>query len=256
MRLAVFFALDDEFVPFRNLARPRASQFRLLSGGRFAERLGLRFEHGGHEVVVANTGSGGGHAWEWALADEFAQCDWFLAAGLAGALTPNLEAGDVVIASNVWQRKPGDFQLVHATTEIQLPFTVALPADVITVDHVLVTRTEKAGLLQVFRHDGRAAAVIADMESAAIARAAREQRARFAAVRAISDTAHEDLPLDFNDYLGADGNLHRARIIRQALARPSLIRPLSRLGRNSRLACLRLAEVVWQWIDQVARSEK
>ncbi len=252
MRIAIFFALDDEFLPFRNLARQRASEVRLLTAGRFAQRLGLTFQVGEKTVIVATTGSGARNAGEWARAAAFTDCAWFLAAGVAGGISPNLDTGDVVLAAHVYLRQPGEFELVHSARGAAGSVTGARSGDLVTVPHVLITQQDKAQLYASFDHDGRRAdTMLADMESAAIAQAAREQGARFAAIRAVSDTAGEDLPLDFNQYLDARGNVNRGRIAREALTRPVLFRQLTRLGRNTKVACVRLAEVVWQWIEQV-----
>ena len=81
------------------------------------------------------------------------------------------------------------------------------------------------------------------METEAIARCARERQAPFRAIRVVSDLAGEDLPLDFNLYLDAEGHISRGRIALHALKKPfTTIPALARLNRNCRIASEALGE--------------
>ncbi|OLB24726.1 MAG: hypothetical protein AUH95_02335 [Nitrospirae bacterium 13_2_20CM_2_63_8] len=71
-------------------------------------------------------------------------------------------------------------------------------------------------------------AIAVDLESAAIARAAHVVGVPFLLVRAVSDRADEDLPMDFNLWLGPWG---RVRGVAHLLRRPSIIRSLLRMRR-------------------------
>jgi hypothetical protein len=66
----------------------------------------------------------------------------------------------------------------------------------------------------------------------------------FAVVRAISDTAEEELPLDFNRLLRADGRLDVGHLLGALVRRPARVGQLLRLQRQCRLASARLAEVL------------
>jgi hypothetical protein len=62
-------------------------------------------------------------------------------------------------------------------------------------------------------------------------------------VRAVSDVAAEDMPLDFNLYRDASGRFSRARIALAAFQRPfAAIPALMRLDRNCRIASESLGE--------------
>ncbi len=127
--------------------------------------------------------------------------------GFCGALDPALGIGDIV-----------EHGLVCA-------------------DRVAVTAGEKAEL----RAKTGAAAV--DMESAAVAEKAREWNVPFRSVRAVSDLAAEDMPLDFNLYRDARGRFSRTRIALAAVQRPfTAIPALLRLDRNCRIASEALGE--------------
>ena len=105
---------------------------------------------------------------------------------------------------------------------------------VVSLSTVLCGSVEK-------EHLGRLTGAIAlDMESAAIGSVARAQGVPFAVVRTVSDVAREDLPLDFNAFLGPWGWL---RGVGAMLIRPSSLVGLNRLRRQSRLAAERLTDV-------------
>ncbi len=127
--------------------------------------------------------------------------------GFCGALDPSLHVGDLVR------------ERIYSS------------------DRVAVSALEKS----LLRKETGAAAV--DMESAALARKAAEWGVPFYAVRAVSDGAGEDMPLDFNAYRDASGRFSRARIVLAALARPfTAIPALLRLDRNCRIAAESLGD--------------
>ncbi|HEY2842715.1 MAG TPA: hypothetical protein VGJ09_03660 [Bryobacteraceae bacterium] len=147
--------------------------------------------------------------------------DRILSVGFCGALDPALQIGDIVVS--------GEFPEGIGASCVH--------GDVASLDRVAVTAKEKRDL----RASTRAAVV--EMESAAVARKAREWNVPFGCVRVVSDVAGEDLPLDFNRYRDADGRFNRARIALAAMGRPFSVLPgLLRLDRNCRRAAERLGE--------------
>jgi len=129
--------------------------------------------------------------------------------GFCGALDPALKVGDIV----EWRQ------------------------GIVTRDRVVVTAAEKREL----RASTGAAAV--DMEAAAVERKAQEWAVPFTCVRAVSDRADEDMPLDFNLYRDRDGRFSRARIATRAMLPPfGHIRGLLRLERQCRVAADALGE--------------
>ena len=147
--------------------------------------------------------------------------DRILSVGFCGALDPALRIGDIVVSGEVPKGLKASF----------------VQGDVISVDRVAITAREKCDL--------RAAtgAAVVEMESAAVAKKAREWDVPFGCVRVVSDAAGEDLPLDFNRYRDADGRFKRTRIALAALGRPFTVLPgLVRLDRHCRRAAERLGE--------------
>lgn len=155
-------------------------------------------------ILVAN---GGGRAAVERALEKKMEVSGIVSTGFCGALDPALRIGDIV------------------------------EDGIVCVDRVAVTAAEKAAL----RAKTGAAAV--DMESAAVADKAAEWSVPFRSVRAVSDVASEDLPLDFNLYLDARGHFSRSRIAIAALADPFRRIPgLLRLERNCRMAAESLGE--------------
>jgi nucleoside phosphorylase len=109
--------------------------------------------------------------------------------------------------------------------------------EILSLDRVAVTAAEKRGLRE------RTGAAVIEMESAAVAAKAREWGLPFRCIKVVSDTAAEDMPLDFNLYRDSAGRFSRSRIALAALRRPfSAIPGLLRLDRNCRHAADKLGE--------------
>jgi adenosylhomocysteine nucleosidase len=147
--------------------------------------------------------------------------DRVLSIGFCGALDPTLRIGDIVVSGEVPKRLGASF----------------VQGDVVSVDRVAFTAREKSDLRTA------TGAAVVEMESAAVARKAREWDVPFGCVRVVSDVAGDDLPLDFNRYRDADGRFERMRIALAALGRPFTVLPrLVRLDRDCRRAAERLGE--------------
>jgi adenosylhomocysteine nucleosidase len=146
--------------------------------------------------------------------------DGILSIGFCGALDPALRIGDIVV-----------------TGEIAGMGAPHMHGRVLSVDRVAVTAGEKRTLRET------TGASVIEMESAAAASKAREWGVPFGCIRSVSDTAEEDLPLDFNLYRDPQGRFSRMRIALAALGRPHRAIPgLLRLERNCRLAAESLGE--------------
>jgi len=142
--------------------------------------------------------------------------DGIISTGFCGALDSALRVGDIVL---------GRSESCPAGVEI------------LSMDRVITTAKERREL----RESTGAAAV--EMESAAVARKAAEWGVPFRCIRAVSDSAAEDLPLDFNLYRDEEGRFSRRRIALAALARPfTRVPALLRLDRNTKIAARSLGD--------------
>jgi adenosylhomocysteine nucleosidase len=132
-----------------------------------------------------------------------------ISTGFCGALDPALKIGDVVTDA----------------------------AAVLSIDRVAVTALEKRELRE------KTGARVIEMESAAVAKKAAEWGVKYRCIRAVSDVAGEDMPLDFNLFRNSDGRFSRMRIAMAALRRPFTVLPaLLRLDRNSKIAAHALGD--------------
>ncbi len=146
--------------------------------------------------------------------------------GFAGGLNPELETGDVVFVTP-------DKELAS-----QLTSAGALSASLFCASRVATTAGEKAGLRQQTGADA------VDMESQAIHELCGERGIPCCTVRAISDAAWEDLPLDFNQLANADQSLNYGKLAWAIMRSPRKITGLLRLRKHTRFAAQQLAAVL------------
>ncbi|HWN97051.1 MAG TPA: hypothetical protein VNT99_18620 [Methylomirabilota bacterium] len=146
--------------------------------------------------------------------------------GLAGALNPELQNGDVV------------FETANVRLAGRLQAAKARNASFHCATRVAITSAEKAALRR------RTNADAVEMESDVIQRACAQAGVPCATVRAISDEAGEDLPLDFNALMTADYKLGSAKLLLAIVQAPQRLPALIRLGRNSARAAHELSRVL------------
>lgn len=199
---------------------------------------------GGHPVVLARTGVGERNAREGMteLTTRLAPARW-IGAGLAGALSPEPEPGELVIASTVadgagYVMPPPDSGWAERALACA---PAARSARFFSTTRIAGKAAEKAALRAL--HGGGAVAAV-DMESAAWARAAAAagSSAPYLLVRVISDAASEELPEIVASAVAADGGIDRGRVVRRALLRPGAVGKLLALRRRAQLCARRLAE--------------
>lgn len=151
--------------------------------------------------------------------------------GIAGALSADLAAGDLVAARRI-RNGSGD---APAPDERLLSRAIALGAKagtLVNVERPAVAAGEKASLALSLNGDGTAAA---DMESAAWAHAAASRGIPYLVIRAISDRADENLPAYIARSVGEDGGIRRSSVVFHALRRPGTIPALLALKRRVRM---------------------
>jgi adenosylhomocysteine nucleosidase len=147
--------------------------------------------------------------------------------GFAGALHPDLKIGDVI------------FLTIDPGLDEALVKSGASPASFLCAPCIATTAVEKGRL----RSKTGASAV--EMESGVIHEICRERGIlRYATVRVISDTADEDLPLDFNALMTIDQRVSLLKLTGALLKSPGKVPQLLKLQRNTKMAAERLAEVL------------
>ena len=146
--------------------------------------------------------------------------------GFAGGLNPALKTGDVV------------FDTKESALREKLVNAGATPATFFCSLRIATTVSEKADLRRTTGADA------VEMESEAIHAVCRERGIPCATVRAISDKAHEELPLDFNRLAKPDSSLHYGKLMIAIAKSPGSIPALLRLQNNCKFAAERLAETL------------
>jgi adenosylhomocysteine nucleosidase len=150
-----------------------------------------------------------------------------LTCGFAGGLNPYLKSGTVIFSAD---DDTGLTQLLLDAGACPVKFHCA--------NRVAVTVEEKR---QLWDETGADAV---EMESGIIRAICRAHGIPSATVRAISDSAGENLPLDFNAVMTADARIDYGKFIRSIVVSPRRIGGLIRLQRQCQLAAKNLAAVL------------
>jgi adenosylhomocysteine nucleosidase len=151
-----------------------------------------------------------------------------LTCGFAGGLNPELKLGDVLF----------ELSTLNSQLSTHLLASGAKPAKFFCADRIATTVAEKKKLLAETGADA------VEMESAAIHAVCRERGIPCATVRVISDTASEDLPLDFNALSKPDKNMDYSKLFLAIAKSPGKIGALMQLQKKTRFAAEQLAEVL------------
>ncbi len=177
------------------------------NGARFAREV---FKDGDRWWLVAN--GPGPRSVEEVLRQKM-DVSGIVNTGFCGALDPALGVGDIV----VWGDSPCGSRFARG--------------EISSSDRVVVTAEEKRKLRE------KTGAIAAEMEAGAVKRIAGEWGVPFYCIRAVSDTANENMPLDFNLYRDAAGRFSLPKIALAAMRRPfTRIPALRRLEANCNVA--------------------
>ncbi len=150
--------------------------------------------------------------------------------GIAGALSPSLNAGDSVVASAILaggmclKTDPAWTSHLHQTLRDTVSGTVT------GAERIAATAEEKSAI----HRDTGADAV--DMESHVAANFAREHNRPFVALRAISDRADHTLPHAARVAMKPSGGIALGRVLQSVARRPYQIPALMRTNRETEKA--------------------
>jgi adenosylhomocysteine nucleosidase len=232
MSTLICFALKEEAAPFWKIAG------------------GLRR---GHHISISLTGIGRRNA-EKSVREFLAanSPELVLTCGFAGGLNPALKLGDVVFEissrssrGNEAQTQIGNqLEPPHVGCYEKLVAAGAKPAKFHCAERIATTAAEKKKLRE------KTGADAVEMESAAIHAVCAERGIPCATVRVISDTANEDLPLDFNALAKPDKNLDYGKLFFAIAKSPKKIGALMGLQKKSKFAAERLANVLSKVLSQ------
>ena len=223
MSTLICFALKEEAAPFRKIALGKPGVTVLIVGiGRQNAEKSVR------EFLARQSP------------------ERVLTCGFAGGLNPDLKLGEVVFETLLSGSRRESAQI--KTGEKSEPPRVgccdkliaagAKPAKIFCAERIATTVAEKKKL----RTETGADAV--EMESAAIQAVCAERGIPCATVRVISDTAAEDLPLDFNELSKPDKSLDFGKLFLAIAKSPGKIGPLMRLQKKTSFAAEQLAAVL------------
>jgi adenosylhomocysteine nucleosidase len=253
MKVLVTFAVEAEFAAWRKLRAFNLIDYR-----------GLKLRKtviGAAEITVLITGVGAQAAAQamdlmMRMADKDQYFDVCISSGLAGALCETLSVGDIVAPKElIVELKHADLREEHLVVDPELR-QLALGGGaknancLFSTDEILVKASQKKSCAS------RAQSV--DMESFEIVKAASAWGARSVVIRAISDAATEDLPINFNLTLSDKKEVSLSKVLIQVAKNPLVLPALIRFGGQSKRAGALLAAFLENYLRDLAglRSAK
>ncbi len=237
--ILIFYAFAREAAAFKRRLEGRSALG--IDGLR-----GFRARLGATEIAGVATGLGTRRAAETTrrALQSLAPVDLVIATGLAGALSEELQPGDLVLADRLIldRERPGLAPAMIAIAPADLArFTAALRAQrikfatgaILTAAQILNDGGAKRGAR------ARTGALAVDMESAAVAAEAHRCGLRFACVRAVLDTVDEEIV--GAELAGPDGEVRPLAAAGFVLRNPAAAIGLARMMRSLNRAAAALA---------------
>jgi adenosylhomocysteine nucleosidase len=242
LKVLVTFAVEPEFATWR-----KSREFVATAVGRVTV---YSSEIGGATVNVALTGMGPANARraaEAVLTDAYALC---ISSGFAGALKPDGQVGDVLVARAIRDLHEGEtIQCPNGLVSDASADGAKMAEMLLSSDEIVTAKEDKAHLSRL--------ADAVDMESYTILSVAGRHGVPGVAIRAISDRFDQIIPMDFSGSVNECGQILKGKLAREIASDPSKIPALIRLGRQSRLASDRLATFLERYIHGLSnRAER
>jgi adenosylhomocysteine nucleosidase len=160
--------------------------------------------------------------------------------GYAGALDPALQVGERVVADKVVHYDTQKSYSLDETLISTMP--EARRGTLLTVDEVVATPPEKKALREKY------SAVAVDMETSALAEEAEARHLPFASVRAITDTADQEL-IDCSHLVAEDGDVSKLKAGWHILTHPGDLKGMIDLGKHAKLATANLTLFLKQYFE-------
>lgn len=173
-------------------------------------------------------------------------CTALMSFGIAGAVSPDLDSGDLVIPDDVLIDAVGEDGRMPDLCPCDRAWLGGLQAALADA-HLPYSGGLLIGSAKLWRNakDKQAVheiteAVAIDMESGAVAGVAAGAGLPFLAVRAVADRACDSLPALVENAIGPDGRAKIGHAVASLIRRPSEIPATLRLARRTELALARL----------------
>ncbi len=210
-------------------------------------------------VVALVSGMGPG------AADKAARClagehhvNGLLSVGFGGALTPEIPPGALILSQECWTYDPETCTSVRQAMDqnsellgrlLTLLRSAGLPAYLgaaVTAPGIIAKAVHAPFLTHLSRP-------VLDLESAAVAAVARESGLLFLGLRAVTDTAHEEIPAFLARHLNEYRQPTVPQVLRAVAAKPRRLPRVAALGGRARLAARRLAAALRQLLPELLR---
>lgn len=245
MRILVTFALKAEFAQWS--ARHTFVPYEFENWERRREFDLLKANIGRDEVTVLLTGMGRKNATKAMSTIPIDAHDVCISSGLAGSLDATITPRAIVVACS---SETLDQSSKIASDHVLVDLAVGIGATgvnvALTSEKIISTAEEKENL-------GRKGSIV-EMESAHILAAAVERLVPCVSLRAISDAADEDLPVDFARILDSHGHLKMGGLLKEVGLSPYRIPMLLQFGRQSRAAAKSLADFLDRYLFTLSQN--
>jgi adenosylhomocysteine nucleosidase len=245
MKILVTFALENEFAPWRAM--------REFRGGKWGDADVYRAQIGTAEVGVILTGAGPKQAHLEAakiLGSDPDSINLCVSSGLAGALKPDYQVGQVLAARSV--RTEAELTDPSSNPQVSTAPLLSFAAECgATVVGQFYSAERVVGRSEEKRHLGEHSDAV-EMESFEVLLESAAFGIPAIAIRAVSDSVDDDLPLDMNRIFTDEGQVSIPRVLGQVALHPTSVPDLVRLGQNSKAAAEALARFLDKFIAAVA----
>jgi adenosylhomocysteine nucleosidase len=245
MRILVTFAIKAEFSQWSSRHPFVPYEFENWETRREFDLFKANIGH--DEVTVLLTGMGGENAAKAILSIPLEIHDVCISSGLGGSLDVVLKPGDVVVAHTT---ETLDQNCKASSDAVLFDLAVTSGAKAVNVsltsEKIVATAEEKEDL-------SRKGSVV-EMETSYILAAAMQRHVPCVAIRAISDAADEDMPVDFARILDSHGHLKMGGLLKEVGLNPYRIPLLLQFGRQSRAAGKSLADFLDRYISAISQN--